>query len=146
MTLPEAHDLMRTFSDLCEMLGDELEAARTAEEAESQSHVLDAFLAGAALNQILEDDLHRDFGLMGKAANRMARGQGRGRRFLERGFRAAVATGQRARIAGPDREALAWQRELADVVDRLASLVAAPGSLDDTTGAHRRLMAHLPAS
>jgi hypothetical protein len=54
--------------------------------------LLDCFLAAAALNQILEDDLHRDVLSLTKAARRLVDGRprGGGRRA---GERRALATG-----------------------------------------------------
>ena len=91
----------------------------------SREKVLDAFLLAAALNQILEDHLHRDVYSLGKVAKHIPRvagpRTGQAAAIAARLLR-ALGLALRARRAS-ERSLIGWRGQLAPLVERLAEAV-----------------------
>lgn len=108
------HNLLLTGAELAALLPGE--ARRGA--------WLNAYLIGAGLNQIAEDELHRDPLLLGAIGDHFVSMGGRPRRILGRGAESTAAAVQRTRSTRRGwRALLAWQRSLAGLVDALADRV-----------------------
>ena len=95
------------------------------EERPSEAAAVDRFLLAAGLNQIVEDDLHRDFLSLWRASSHLPRP-------LAAVARLGARAGSRLRACGPKTRRLARrQRELDALVARLGEQVAHGVPLED---------------
>jgi hydroxymethylpyrimidine pyrophosphatase-like HAD family hydrolase len=100
--------------------------ARLLDEAACKQNWVDAFLVAAGINQIVEDRLHNSpfpfddaASLLGKSASRIGRLAGRTAAGTGLALRRLTLQGRGAR------HTLAWQRNVAGIVDELADAVIA---------------------
>jgi hypothetical protein len=111
---PPLHNLLLTGAELAALLPGE---AR-------RGDWLNAYLIVAGLNQIAEDELHRDTLLLGAIGDHFVSMGGRPHRIVGRGAESTAAAVQRTRSTRRSwRALLAWQRSLAGLVDVLADRV-----------------------
>src|ERR1700730_8009737 len=131
--LVNAYHLMRTVAELRATLADELDAAVSAGTNDQgiRSHLLDAFLAAAGMNQIIEDHLHRQGRLAAKAASRLLRRPGSSRRLAAAGIAATDRAWQSLRTAARPGGIRQWQHSLARLVDGLSDALVASPELED---------------
>ena len=138
------YDLKLSFSDL----------GRRLTRAMAHADQLNAYLFAAALNQIAEDYIHADICYLGAAGNLLLASGGRMRVVAGRVAGGTLSGAQELRShRRPVRATLAWQRELAKAVDRLAREVhgasrdAEPDALglEDRIGALVSAAERLPA-
>jgi hypothetical protein len=96
-------------------------------EAVRRSEWLNAYLFAAAMNQIAEDYVHEDIGLLGAVGDRLLARGGGAEVAAQRAAAALLTVAQELRSFGRSRrEVRTWQRELATLVGELARVVCAP--------------------
>lgn len=111
------HNLLNSLADLASLLPRELEKGAW----------LNAYLLVAGMNQIVEDELHPDPLLLGKAAKYVSRIQGQAGLWAARAARMASSAILLVRsLSHQSRSLVRWQANLAMLVQQLAEKVIDP--------------------
>lgn len=132
-----AHNLLNSLADLAFMLPGEVDRGAW----------LNAYLLAAGINQIVEDQLHPDPFLLGKASKYLARIQGPAGFWAARAARLASSSLLLVRSLGQQTRKLAqYQADLANLVQLLAEKIIFPlgaqqASNQDLAALARRLVA-----
>lgn len=132
-------NLLMHFGELADLLASALQS----------SDVVDSFLLAAAVNQLVEDDLHRSFFGLNRIAARFQSRRRPSTRLIGAGLAFAHSAGFRSRRLLPaERGATEWQRSFEPLVDSLAHRLACRTlgiePINSSTGNARALLGSNP--